>query len=422
LNQALSPPAPAGARIAAPSASRQSLLVLGAALGMGCGFAALYFSTLSVFLKPLTQEFGWGRAQISAATGLAMVGMAMGSFLVGRIVDRFGAARVVATSVLLMAALVASLSRLPNRPGLLALLSFAIGLVGVGTAPPGYLSVLARTFDRRLGLALGAAMVGLGLGTMAMPVLAQQLISAQGWRAAYVNLAGLSVVLAAFAFLLLFGGKRAASPAAHAPVRQADMEGDTLRQAITRPRFWALVVILLLVSAAGLGSSVHIAALLTDRGLDVTTASRVVALTGAGVTLGRLVTGALLDLVPAPRLGALAFLLGALGLGMLAFDPMNSVAGLSAGAFLSGFVIGAEGDFIPYAVRRYFGLRSFGAIFGALFGVYALGGVAGPVGFGLAFDAQGSYGAIYASSALVCGCCAFATLLLGSYRFHSAAP
>src|SRR5947208_983242 len=95
------------------SAMRQSILVLGAALGMAAGFAAAYFSTLSIFLKPIATSFGWGRAQTSAVSVLAQLGLALGAPLLGRLIDRHGAHRVIPPAMLLF---VLGLFVLPSAP------------------------------------------------------------------------------------------------------------------------------------------------------------------------------------------------------------------------------------------------------------------------------------------------------------------
>ena len=46
--------------------------------------------TFGVFLKPMLEEFGWSRANISGAFTLAMLTMGFASFLAGRTTDRFG--------------------------------------------------------------------------------------------------------------------------------------------------------------------------------------------------------------------------------------------------------------------------------------------------------------------------------------------
>lgn len=404
-----------------PTHFKQVLVVLGCAIGMSGGFAALYFSTLGIFLKPLAQEFSWGRAQTSAATVLAMLGMAIGAVLVGRLIDRIGAKLVLGVSIILMAGLTASMSLLQGQVAHVAILSFAIGLVGVATTPLGYLVVLTRWFEGRLGLALGAAMVGLGIGTVLFPMIAQSLISQAGWRSAYMSLAWIALGLGVVAWVMLFvlagtvPSHQVNSSASDTNARTS--EGDSLQQAIHSPRYWGIVGILFLVSAAGLGAAVHTAAFLTDSQITPQIAAQSAALSGLGVVLGRLIAGALMDAFSAARVGAVAFLLGGVGLAIVASASPALIAALLFGAFLAGFAIGAEGDFIPFIVRRYFGMRSFGAIYGTLFGVYALGGVTGPIAFGLSYDRMGSYIPAFAAASVACVIGALGSLFLGKYRF-----
>lgn len=397
--------------------TKQAMVLLGAGLGMGGGFAALYFSTLSLFLKPLAQQFGWGRGQTSAATALAMAGMAVGAVLVGRLIDRLGAAYVIACSAIGMAVLTGLMSILTGNAAFASVLCFCIGLVGAGTTPIGYLSVLPRWFDRRLGLALGAAMVGLGLGTVVFPMVAHQAIASFGWRVAYVLLAGVSLTVSVAAWLMIFYADRRAVGYTHPVAQSLAAEGFTLREAMATPRYWLLVAVLFAASAAGLGMAIHGAALLTDRGVSAQAAAQIAALSGLGVMLGRLFAGSLMDSWSAPPVGAGSFLLGALGVVLYGHGPVDSIPVLSVAGVLAGFAIGAEGDLMPYAVRRYFGPKAFGAIFGTLFGVYALGGLLGPVMFGMAFDRTGSYQGVLMVAAAACVFSAIGCLFLGRERF-----
>jgi cyanate permease len=56
-----------------------------------------------------------------------------------------------------------------------------------------------------------------------------------------------------------------------------------------------------------------------------------------------------------------------------------------------GLGFGAESDIMPYLTGRYFGLKSFGEIYGWIFGAFAFGAVLGPFLMGWAFDTTGSY-------------------------------
>src|SRR5205823_13629783 len=62
-----------------------------------------------------------------------------------------------------------------------------------------------------------------------------------------------------------------------------------------------------------------------------------------------------------------------------------------AGALLVGLGMGAEGDIIAYLTSRYFGLKSFGEIYGYAFGTFVLAGACGALLMGIGFDRTGSY-------------------------------
>ena len=396
-----------------------AMAVLGAALGLLGSFPALFFSTLSVFLKPISEEFGWGRAQTAGTIVMANLGIAFGALIVGRLIDRFGVRRVIPVSALLMAICMGAMGMLPNHPGLMALVSFSIGLTGVGTTPLGYLTVLPRYFDKRLGLAFGLAMVGLGLGTVVMPMLAQQFIASQGWRSAYMSLGGVAVVMAMVAMAILFAAGAGKQSEFLSTRSQVFEQGLRLSEALRDVRFWLLLLCVLCVSAAALGFSVHGVSIMTDRGIDAATAARMAGLAAIGVMVGRLFGGALMDVLAARWVAFASFALGAAGIWIFAIDTTQAVTLLTLAAFLASFAIGAEGDFIPLAVRRYFGLKYFGAIYGVLFFAYATGGVIGPVAMGVIFDKTGDYRSVLHVFALICALSSLAVLLLGRYRFSA---
>ena len=62
-----------------------------AASGMSFANAATAISILTVFVVPMSQEFGWNRTEVAGATSLgAVLGAGLAPFT-GRAVDRFGA-------------------------------------------------------------------------------------------------------------------------------------------------------------------------------------------------------------------------------------------------------------------------------------------------------------------------------------------
>lgn len=414
------------ADVALPGASnersgvRQSLVVLGAALGLGSGFAPVYFSTLSVFLKPVAAEFSWGRAETAGAGVLSMLGLAIGSVLVGRCIDRFGPSRIILASVALMALLINLLARVGNDPLLFGGLSFLIGVVGAATTPPGYLSVLAMWFDKRLGLALGLAGVGMGAGTVLMPVITQGFIAQYGWRGAYIHLGAWSAAFGAIACVLMFLPRNPSSLTRRVgALHKSIVPGETVSEALRKGRFWLLSAVILVVSASSLGISIHLVSLVTDLGVSASDGARVAALSGVGVVLGRLVCGAVLDVYPAPRIAAMSFALASIGAALLASGTPTGFASVALCGLMIGFAIGAEGDFIPFFVRRYFGLQAFGSIYGLLFFAFAIGGLLGPIAFGARFDGTQSYAHPLWVAATGLALAAVAVLRLGPYHYAS---
>lgn len=402
-----------------PGAGRKTATVLGAAVGMAFGFSAAYISTLSVLLKPIATDFQWSRAQTSGMAMLAQIGLAIGAPLIGALIGRFGAHKVLPASAILFAVGLLTLSYMPGSPAAFGLCALLLGVAAVGTTPAGYLTVLPPMFDRRLGLAMGVAMIGLGLGHAAAPLLTQGWIGNAGWRGAYQLLA-LSVFLgglvaAALLFWPQYLGKENTLAEDISGTRGAETAGHAAPSALRSWRFWLVAFVLFTVSAATIGAGIHIVPTLTDAGMPVERAAGYAALVGIGIMAGRLITGAMLDIFQARYVAAVAFVLGAVGLALLAADPAASSLTIGTSVLLISTAVGAEGDFIPFFVRRYFGLARFSLNYGSLFSFFALGGVAGPILFGYAFDQLGNYRFIFSAAACVCALSAGLILLIGRY-------
>jgi MFS family permease len=402
-------------------------IILVAAIGLSMGYGPIVTFTFGVFFKPLSQEFGWNRAQVSLAFSLSLLIMSVAFPFVGRLVDRFGARRVIVPSVLFFGFGLICFSLLSARLWHLYALYLILGVVGGGTAPVPYSNVISHWFDKRRGLALGLAMVGLGLSTFIMPSLAQTLITTGGWRQAYIVI-GLMVMVVAIPVVALFltetpqmlglapDGETTGSQAARSDPQQ---EGMSLPEAWHTDTFWLMVSAFFLMSASVHGCLIHLVPLLTDRGVSAQNAALATSLLGGALLLGRVGAGYLLDRFFASAVAVCFFCGAALGFILLWSGVTGSLA--FAAAFLVGLGMGAEGDIIAYLVSRYFGLRAFGEIYGYAFAAFTLGGVVGPLLMGVGFDSTGSYGLVL--SAFVVAALSAAGLMtrLGPYRTWVAA-
>ncbi|EYS86844.1 MFS transporter [Cupriavidus sp. SK-4] len=389
-------------------------VILGAALGMLAGYAPLFNATAGVFVQPLAAEFGWGRSEASLSYAASMFGLAIVSPLVGTLMDRFGIRTVIAVSALVFGLATACMALQNGSKALWVSLSVVVGVFGAATSVLGYLAVLPQWFDRRLGLALGIAMCGLGAGTVLMPATAQYLVTGYGWRTAYVALGIGSIALSLLACSLLRERGRAGAVRTRAPAA----DGIALRQAVHSYRLWAIWAVFVLGSSATLSLGPHLPAMFADKGFSPADAARSASMVGVGLLIGRILTGVLIDRIHAPFVACVFFFGGAVGIYLLGVT--NDYQVLLVATTLIGLTIGAEGDLISFLVRSYFGLRAFGALFGIAFSGYGFGAVIGPVGLGVWFDRYGSYGVpllVLPCMLLLAGAL---TLSLGRYRQHGA--
>lgn len=403
---------------------RKIFVVLGSALGLGCGFGPMFYSVVGIFLKPMAASFNWSRAEISILPMLGIIGTSIGAPLLGYIADRRGWNKVNAFCIALFPVGLLAISFAP--PSLAYIIAAAVltGIVGAATSAPGYIPVISMVFDRRLGLALGLTMVGSGVSSGIMPIVAGKLLEVMDWRQAYACLAGASLVLGVVAHQIIFNSLSAAQPrsepakssaADDAVVAALPGDGLSLGQAIRSYRFWLIGIFGALVTGSTLGAIVHLASYASDRGISTGLVAQSMGLIGVGLTLARIAAGFLLDKVFAPLVALGAALIGAAGFFMLTGDLLQSAWMLPVAATLFGISAGAEGDIIPFLARKYFGIASIGSIFGILFTFVTLGGALGTYMYGLSFDLLKSYIPMLQLSAILCSIFGLAILALGPY-------
>jgi len=373
-------------------------VVLAAGIGLAMHFGPIVVATFGVFLKPLSQEFGWSRAQISLAFSLSTLALTVAVPLIGRLVDRLGARKVILPAVLLFGLALMSLYFLTASLWHFYTIALLIAVTGGGTTPVSYSKVISCWFDQKRGLALGLAMAGSGLGAFIMAPLAQVLITTVGWRQTYVLLGLLAIgvtVPVVGLFLketpqmmgLLPDGEMVAQAGV---TKQSGQEsGMSSHEAWHTGTFWLMLCAFFLLSVSFHGYIVHLVPLLTDRGVSAQSAALVVSLGAVGAVLGRVAVGYLLDRFFAPYV-AIGFFCGfALGIFLLWSGAVGGLVFVAA--VLVGLGLGAEFDLMAYMVSRYFGLRAFGEIYSYAFAAFTLGAVIGPLLMGVSFDSTGSY-------------------------------
>ncbi len=393
-------------------------IVFAAVCGLVVGAGAINIFAFGVFLKPVTESLGLGRAELGKALILNSTLTAVGCPILGLLIARFGVRQIMLPGVALFALATAAYTFLQASPFAIVYFIFGIsGFVGAVQTPVGYATVIAKWFDRERGLALGVAMAGVGLGAAVVPQLAGALIANFGWRMAYVGM-GVAIVVLAFIPLAIFMRDPSREDAARNASIPLDrmQRGSTTGEALLKSwRFWALTLAFFLGVTAINGTLTQIVALLTDRGIPVQVATGALSAAGLAIILGRILSGWCLDRFWGPYVAICFFLIPMAGIGLLATGAGGMIP--LAGAILCGMGIGAEVDLMAFFVSRYFGLRFYPAIYSTMFAIFSIGTGFGPYLAGLSFDRWHSYQPIFVvfEVALAVTCILF--LRLGPYAF-----
>lgn len=361
---------------------------------LGNSLTVLLVYSLGIFMEPLTREFGWNRAEISAGitvTNFTALGLGI---LSGMLVDRIGPRPVGIVGVALMCTGVALLG---TATGSLLNWYMLWGLIAFGSAGVGpfiWTSAVASRFDASRGMAIAVVVCGAGVAATIIPPLTAWLLQHHGWRGGFIGL-GLIWAVAVIPVLILFfrgaydGRKRA--PKDEVRASSETMPGMTLAQGIRSAPFYRLGLAGGFFAFVAIGMIVHFVPILRDSGLDLTTAAGIAGTIGLASLAGRFGTGFLLDRFDARIVAAVAFALPTLSAGLLLFGGGPLV--LTIAALTIGFSLGSELDVTFYLATRYFGLKSYGVLMSAMMGFLAVGMALGPVTAGAIFDRTDSYSA-----------------------------
>jgi predicted MFS family arabinose efflux permease len=233
------------------------------------------------------------------------------------------------------------------------------------------------------------------------------LVTTYGWRVGFLGVALVAglVPLVGLAFLVREPPVAAAAKStASAPLRH-----DYLHNR----HFWLIAIGILGVSVALFGVMGSMVPMLTDRGVSGGTVAAALSVAGASSWVGRIAVGFAMDKVFAPYVATFSFALALVGVGLVAFTQGS--APLILGAALIGITFGAEGDLVTYLASRYFGMKIYSRVLGALWVTWAWGGGIGTYLVGVTFSATQSYEVALTIFAAVLIASSIAVLMLGPY-------
>ncbi len=357
-------------------------------------------ATLSIFIEPMTGEFGWSRTSLSAAVSLGGVLAAIASPLLGPILDRRGARVMLCVAVLVTGVCTLLLSLTQSL--IVFILLFCIARMSFASPfELGIYGAVNNWFVRKRGIATSIATFMQMMGLMAMPLIAQLTINTHGWRSGWIAI-GITVLIVGFVPVWLLVVRRPedmgivpdGTDQTDKEIAQDSQDSSsepafTRAQAVRTGTFWLLSLYTLLVYPVQAGVSLHQVPHLIERGIDPTIAATIIGVFSllsaiSGLAFGAFIRG--LGVRWSLMVTALFLALSAVVMVWITQSWHGYVA-----AALFGMGIGGMLTVLPLAWADYFGRASYGAIRGTALSVQVVAQAAGPLISGILRDYIGNY-------------------------------
>jgi len=266
------------------------------------GLAFGSMASISVFLKPVSLEFGWSRGQTSFAYTIASLASAVFGVFWGQVADKYGTRWFGFVGAISMSLVLFALSSF-NSIAQFYVLYFLFGAMGSALLFSPLYANVGFWFRENPGLALGLAASGGAIGQAFIPHLSGILIESSGWKLAYVNLAIIYILISLpIAFLIK------ESPWRINARNQEEQEERNFPLSETQVVAWISIAVIFCCVCMSI-PIMHLVPMLTDKGFSLEFATSVLMILMICGAFGRILGGMLGDYI-----GALpAYILMSLG-------------------------------------------------------------------------------------------------------------
>jgi len=379
-------------------------VIVGMGFLVNFAMGGIYYS-FGIFLKPMVTDLGWMRGEAIIAFSMMMITGGVLGPAVAVALSRFGARKIMPAGMIL-ATIGVFLSSMVSQIWHLWL-AFGV-VVGVGMAFGTFLPLYTMInfwFVRRRALAMGIVASGVGVGTFVLAPVVAHLIDSLGWRAGWMVLAGIVLVIGAAPPLILARDKpedigqlpdgstsTASTEQTVSPLVKevyiTPVEWEP-RAALRTPALWLLTVSGCANMFALNMSSAHQVAHLTDMGISSVVAARALGLLVGVSTLGRLIGGVLGDRIEPRFLIAIACLMQVIGL--IIFTRAQTMGLVYAYVVLFGLAYGAMLVLQPVILAAYYGAKVFARLQAIVWFIATPVLASSPILGGYVYDAVHSY-------------------------------
>lgn len=377
----------------------------------------------SVFLIPISNQFGWERGDVAWAYSLNILTFGLVMAYAGRLTDRIGPRMVCMIGGALMG-LGFIMARWTFSLWWLYLSYGVIAGAGIAMSYVTPITTLVKWFPDMRGLMVGVAVAGFGFSTLIFGPLAARMVEAVGVQNTFLYLGILFFIIVVAGAQLLINPPEGWLPAGYTPPEPvttdtgAEARVDyTTGEMVRMPQGWMLWLAMLCHTAAGLMVIGYLSPFAQQKGMTVAAAAGLVGYGAIFNGFGRIFSGWVSDRLG--RRNAMLLFFGATTI-LMFITPFS--AGTTIGLLLAVAVIyGAYGSnfaLFPSATADFFGTKFVGGNYGLVFTSWGFAGVAaGRIG-AMVYRATGAYdNGFYISGVLA----AIAVILMFVIRAPAAA-
>ena len=354
----------------------------------------------SVILKPLTNDLGWSRTEVTGAIALGTLSGGLLAPLAGTLVDRYGARVMAPLGAIAVSLALYLLGSVHSLWVFYVAFILARGLSSTTVTGVVSQSLAVNWFRRMRGRAFGMIAMAVPLGGSIGALAAQPIIDGPGWRTVFVVFPSLLLICFVLPALIVYrrrpedlgllpDGDR--EPGHGLPGRTvlAPEVSWTLREAARTRALWLLISGLFIGTLANGAVSFHLVAYYSDKGMSSAVAAVAISVYALFGAIANFVWGFLVERMSERLLLAAAMVLSSLSLGLML--PVQHAAPAIAVAAVYGMAARGEGTLVNTILAQYYGRDSYGRIAGVVspFNSLALG--IGSLLASICFDLSGSY-------------------------------
>jgi predicted MFS family arabinose efflux permease len=378
-------------------------------LVLAAGFMVLFIGggarfAIGLTLKPIVDQFGWGRSELGIAVGLFQVVSAVAMLAAGHLADRISPRSVLAGGLFLSGIAIGLMSAI-SAPWQAMVLYGVVFALGNGAASVVPIGVLVTRMVPDAGLANALIMSGMSVGQLVVIATMTAVLTSLSWPSVYLLLGAAHLALLPFLFVAIPG-----KLPEHAGGSARPAKGLALREAARSRQFWLLMAVYAICGFDDFFVATHVVAFAQDRGIDIFLAGNLLALMGLAGLLGVVAAGAFSDRSGPVWPTALSFAARVAAFGLVWVD--QSAVSVAIFALVFGVTFLVTAPLTVVFVKESFGTRNLGGLTGLITMVHHISGGIGAYAGAAVFDATGTYDGAFVFMLVISALAVVLTLML----------